>query len=62
MANLPGARQEWFTTEETDVLIRALKVTLYGDGIFFFFFFLVLDRQTNLSDVLIYICVLPLLG
>jgi len=39
MANLPGARQEWFTTEETDVLIRALKVTLYGDGIYFFFLF-----------------------
>lgn len=26
------------------------------------FFFLVLDGQTNLSDVLIYIYVLPLLG
>ena len=35
MANLPGARQERFTAEETDVLVRAVKdqeVALYGDG------------------------------
>ena len=35
MADLPGARQERFTAEETDVLVRAVKdreVTLYGDG------------------------------
>ena len=28
--HLPGAHQERFTAEETDVLVRAL--TLYGDG------------------------------
>uniref|UniRef100_A0A8C9ZWJ2 Myb/SANT-like DNA-binding domain-containing protein n=1 Tax=Sander lucioperca TaxID=283035 RepID=A0A8C9ZWJ2_SANLU len=35
MVNLPGARQEWFTAEETDIHVRAVKdreVTLYGDG------------------------------
>ncbi len=35
MAYLPGARQERFTAEETDVLVRAVKdreVVLYGDG------------------------------
>ena len=35
MADLPGARQERFTAEETNVLIRAVKdreVILYGDG------------------------------
>ena len=35
MENLPGARQERFTAEETDVLVRAVKdqeVALYGDG------------------------------
>lgn len=34
MVNLPGARQERFTVEETDVLVRAVKdreVALYGD-------------------------------
>ena len=35
MANLPGAHQERFTAEETDVFVRAVKdreVALYGDG------------------------------
>ena len=35
MADLPGARQERFTAEETDVLVRAVKdreLTLHGDG------------------------------
>ncbi|KAF1380252.1 hypothetical protein PFLUV_G00184900 [Perca fluviatilis] len=35
MADLPGARHEQFTSEETDILVRAVKdneVTLYGDG------------------------------
>ena len=35
MANLPGACQERFTAEETDVLVRAVKdpeVAFYGDG------------------------------
>ena len=35
MVNLPGARQERFTAEETDILIRVVKdheVALYGDG------------------------------
>ena len=35
MADLPGARKERFTTDETDVLVRAVKdreMTLYGDG------------------------------
>ena len=35
MANLPGARQQRFTTEETGVLVRAVKdreVALYEDG------------------------------
>ena len=35
MANLPDARQEQFTAEETDVLVRAVKdgeVALYGMG------------------------------
>ena len=35
MADLPGARQEGFTAEETNVLVTAVKdreVTLYGDG------------------------------
>ena len=35
MADFPGARQERFTAEETDVLVRPVKdgeVTLYGDG------------------------------
>ena len=35
MADLPGARQERFTAEETDVLVGAVKdreVTLNGDG------------------------------
>ena len=31
-ADLPGARQEQFTAEETNVLIRVVKVTLYGKG------------------------------
>ena len=34
-ADLPGARQERFTADETDVLVRAVKdreVTLYGFG------------------------------
>ena len=34
MANLPGARQERFTAEETAVFVRAVKdqeVALYGD-------------------------------
>ena len=77
MAYLPGARQERFTAEETDVLVRAVKdreVVLYGDGrnppkiasvkqaweeiatiVSSIFFFLVIDGQTNLSDVLKYI-------
>ena len=35
MAGLPGARNERFTTEDTDVLVRAVKereLALYGDG------------------------------
>ncbi|XP_059926935.1 myb-related transcription factor, partner of profilin-like [Gadus macrocephalus] len=35
MADLPGARKERFTREETDLLVRAVKdreMTLYGDG------------------------------
>ena len=35
MADLPGARQERFTSDETDVLARAVKdreMPLYGDG------------------------------
>ncbi|KAK0136984.1 Myb-related transcription factor, partner of profilin [Merluccius polli] len=35
MADLPGARQERFNAEETNVLVRAVKdrqVALYGDG------------------------------
>jgi len=35
MADLPGTRNERFTSEETDVLVRAVKdreVSLYGDG------------------------------
>ena len=35
MADLLGARQERFTTDETDVLVRAVKdreMPLYGDG------------------------------
>ena len=35
MADLPGARQEQFNAEETNVLVRAVKdreVALYGDG------------------------------
>ena len=35
MAGLPGARNDRFTTEDTDVLVRAVKereLALYGDG------------------------------
>jgi len=57
LANLPGARQERFTAEETDVLVRAVKdreVTLNGDGSFFFWF--LMDKLICQMSFL-YICV-----